>query len=247
MPKNPLNSQSLQNLGGWCGILAGSLMVIVLVVLGTTLSPSNMGPDFVKRMQFFSDHRMAYRFCWSMMIVLSFSLLPFVFALYDGLRGRGETSVLIGAVSGALGLIFTAVVGMIRASNSSSIAANYTPLKGHVALKNVLSLEFFFTDKFALNVDTYIVTGFLVVASFLFARAAASVPRYPRTITYGLSLAAILGFVGFAVELLAYSPKMFDLIHIRQYDYNVFICAASLLFPLLAAAMGARLVSGKPS
>ena len=153
MAKNPGN-KGLQDVGGWCGILGGGAMLLILAYLGTVLFQSNAGLDWGKRLAYIPAHRVEYRFCWSAMIVISTGLLPLIFALYQVLREKAGTLALLGSASGALALLFNDVVGAVRASAVPSMAMSLQAVKGGpMALRNALVLDFLFTEKFAFNVD----------------------------------------------------------------------------------------------
>jgi len=231
----------LQKVGGWSGILGGGAMVLVLAYLGTTLAQSNAGTDLIKRMEYIAAHRTEYRFCWAAAIVISTMLFPFMFALYESLKAKAKALAVLGFVTGSLGLLFTAIVGAIRASTVASIAANYINVAGTVSLKKALLLNFLFTEKFAFNVDNYIGGGLFVLAAIFIGAALCSVDKYPKIITAGLYLGAILGLAGLAEELFFHCKSM----HFQAYDYNVFMSACVILISLSAVVIGVRLVSGK--
>lgn len=241
MPRIARESNELRKVGGWCGILGGGAMVLIMVYLGTALFQSNAGPDLQKVMGFVNEHRLEYRFCWSAMIVAAAVLVPLLLALYDSLSERARTPALLGVVSGALGLIFSCLVGAVRASTLPSLSLYYKAAGAPHMVKTFLSMNYFFTERFAFNVDNYMVTGLFVLASLGLGLALRSVARYPKTVVGGLYLVAILGIVGIGEDLLFHSTAF----HIKQYDYNVFVAAYSVLLPILAVVMGGRLAAGK--
>jgi len=241
MPKRMNNNNMLQRVGGWCGILGGGAMVVVLAYLGTVLSQSNAGLDLIKRIEYIAGHRGEYRFCWAAAIVISTALFPFLFALYDGLKGKARALAVLGFVTGSLGLLFTALVGAIRASSVASIASYYMGVSGPMSIKRTLILDFLFSEKLAFNVDNYMGGGLFVLAAIFIGAALCSMAKYPKIIPTGLCLGAILGVVGIAEELFFHCESF----HIREYDYNVFISASVILISILVVVMGARLASGK--
>src|SRR5574341_1376796 len=177
MPRIAGKNNGLQKVGGWCRILGGGAMVLIIVYLGTALFQSNAGPSLQKVIGFVQAHRVEYRFCWSAMIVAASVLLPLLLALYDGLRERARTAALLGAVSGVLGLVFTCLVGAIRASTLPSLSLYYMAPGAPHMLKTFLSMNYFFTERFAFNVDNYMVTGLFVLASLFLGLALRSVAR----------------------------------------------------------------------